>query len=65
MLRQVRHEDRPDVIPALEAGAWAVYVPHEHTWLHEHADEPDGAPRYRRIADLAGLAAIVEEAERG
>ncbi len=48
---------RSDVIPALEAGAWAAYVPHEIVWSYERADAPDHHPRYRRldrIADLVG-----------
>ncbi len=29
---------RSDIIPALEAGIHAVYIPHPHTWILEHAD---------------------------
>jgi putative hydrolase of the HAD superfamily len=50
---------KSDVIPAIEAGAWGVHVPHELTWVHEHADAPEHAPRYRRIADLGGLPAVL------
>jgi putative hydrolase of the HAD superfamily len=46
---------KSDILPALEAGAWAVHVPHELTWALEHAEEPLGVARYRRIADLGGL----------
>jgi putative hydrolase of the HAD superfamily len=52
---------KSDVVPALAAGAWGVFVPHEINWALEHDEEPEGAPRYRRIADLSGLAALVEE----
>jgi putative hydrolase of the HAD superfamily len=28
---------RSDILPALEAGAWAAHVPHENVWSYEHA----------------------------
>ncbi len=40
---------KSDIIPALEAGSWATYVPHELTWELEQADEPVGRERYRRV----------------
>ena len=46
---------RSDVLPALSAGAWAAFVPHEIQWSHEHADEPLGHPRYRRLSSLSEL----------
>lgn len=53
---------KSDVIPAIEAGAWGVYVPHEMTWVLEHAEEPSAAPRFRKIVDLSELLPIIEEA---
>ena len=50
---------KSDVIPALEAGAWAVHVPHEVTWELERADRPAGHPRFAELADLSGFAAWV------
>ena len=52
---------RSDVIPALEAGAWGVHVPHDLTWEIEHAEPPEAHPRYRRIGDLAALPGLVAE----
>lgn len=52
---------KSDILPALEAGSWAVHVPHDLTWALEHADEPAGHVRYRRIGDLGGLARILQE----
>jgi hypothetical protein len=45
---------KSDVIPALEAGAWGVHVPHGLTWALEAADPPLGDPaRFMPcIADL-------------
>ncbi len=50
---------KSDVLPAVEVGAWGVFVPHEHAWSFEHAEAPE-APRYREIADLGALPALVE-----
>src|SRR6218665_3311088 len=35
---------RSDILPALEAGSYAVYVPHDLTWSYEHAEEPVDQP---------------------
>ena len=53
---------KSDVVPAIAAGGWGVYVPHELTWVVEHADEPEGHPRFRRIEHLGELAKVIEEA---
>lgn len=50
---------KSDVIPALEAGAWAVHVPYELTWALERADPPHTAPRFRVAGNLGELAAMV------
>jgi putative hydrolase of the HAD superfamily len=47
---------RSDILPALEAGAWAGYVPFELCWAHETAEPPVGHPRYRELTSLAELA---------
>jgi len=52
---------KSDVVPAIRAGAWGVYVPHELTWVLEHVPEPDGEPRFRRIDALGQLAGLIEE----
>ena len=52
---------KSDVIPAIEAGAWGVFVPHDLTWSHEHADEPDTAPRFRKIPHLGEIEAVLAE----
>ncbi len=50
---------KSDVLPALAAGAWAVHIPHELTWALEHAEEPVGAPRCRRLSLLSALDELV------
>lgn len=51
---------RSDVVPALDAGAWGVFVPHTISWELEHHDEPDGHPRYHRLSKLSDLSALME-----
>lgn len=51
---------KSDVRPAIEAGGWGVFVPHEHAWDLEHAEAPD-APRFRSLEDLGGLAGLITE----
>lgn len=52
---------KSDILPAIEAGSWAVHVPHELTWALEHADEPLEAPRFRRLRHLGELAGLVAD----
>jgi putative hydrolase of the HAD superfamily len=52
---------KSDILPAIESGGWGVFVPHDLTWIVEHADEPDGHPRFRKIGALSGLPAILDE----
>ncbi|MER8895753.1 HAD family hydrolase [Mesorhizobium sp. M0676] len=51
---------KSDVVPAIEAGSWGVYVPHELTWVLEHVEPPVEAPRFRQIVDLGELPALIE-----
>ena len=46
---------KSDVLPALEAGAWGVFVPHDLEWGLEAAAEPRAHPRFRKIDDLGAL----------
>tara|TARA_R110002124_G_scaffold36451_15_gene117495 strand:+ start:54384 stop:55091 length:708 start_codon:yes stop_codon:yes gene_type:complete len=50
---------RSDVLPALAAGGFGVFVPHDLTWSYEHAEEPLDEPRYARIAHLGELPAAI------
>ncbi|MHC0052403.1 HAD family hydrolase [Actibacterium sp. D379-3] len=50
---------RSDVIPAIEAGAWGIYVPHGLTWALEHAEPPIMQNRYRELSDLGALPPLV------
>ncbi|WP_374331498.1 HAD family hydrolase [Aestuariivirga sp.] len=52
---------KSDVVPALRAGSWGVYVPHELTWVLEHEEAPEAEPRFRRIAELGQLPALIAQ----
>lgn len=48
---------RSDILPALEAGAWAAFIPQEGAWSHEKATAPTEHPRFtqlERLGDLPG-----------
>jgi putative hydrolase of the HAD superfamily len=56
---------RSDVLPVIEAGGWAVYVPSALSWSHEHADPPaEGADRFFELAHVAEVHALVARLER-
>ncbi|MCB1501204.1 MAG: HAD family hydrolase [Bauldia sp.] len=52
---------RSDIVPAIKAGSWGVYVPHALNWSLEHDEEPLAAPRYRRLAHLGDLIPLIGE----
>lgn len=56
---------KSDVVPALEAGGWGVYVPHDLTWVLEHMEEPTDSPRFRRIEHLGALIGVVQDIQAG
>ena len=54
---------KSDVLPALEAGAFACHIPYHITWAHELADAPEGHPRYvslSRIGELPDWIAAID-----
>lgn len=50
---------RSDVIPAIEAGAWGVFVPHDLTWELEHAEPPRGHGRFAELQHLGELPRLI------
>ena len=50
---------RSDIVPAIAAGSWAVYIPHDLTWVVEHDEEPSAAPRYRKVPHIGDLIPLV------
>ncbi|WP_298496297.1 HAD family hydrolase [uncultured Maritimibacter sp.] len=51
---------KSDVIPAIEAGAVGVHVPHDLTWVFEHAEPPLDHPRFREIDRLGLLPGVID-----
>lgn len=51
---------RSDILPALEAGAYAAHVPYPLVWAHEMADAPIDHPRFAELASISDLPAWVE-----
>jgi len=57
---------RSDIVPVLEIGGSAVYVPHRLTWAHEVAEAPPaGRPGFHEIEHLGMLPGLLDELERG
>ncbi len=52
---------KSDVIPALQAGAWGVHVPHGLTWALELADPPQDHGRFHVLTSLEGLPDLVSD----
>jgi putative hydrolase of the HAD superfamily len=56
---------RSDVLPALEAGAFAVHIPYAVTWAHELADAPEAHPRHGALDRIADLPAWIDARSDG
>ncbi len=54
---------KSDVIPAIEAGSWGVYVPHDLTWALEEEEPPKNADRFHQLDHLGELAQLIEAIE--
>lgn len=51
---------KSDVVPAIEAGGWGVYVPHELTWVLEHVATPVGQPKFREVPAIHDVVPLVK-----
>jgi putative hydrolase of the HAD superfamily len=50
---------KSDVLPALQAGSWGVFVPHDLTWVLEHAEEPADEPRFHKLTMIGELPDLI------
>ncbi len=50
---------KSDILPVLELGGAGVHIPYQFTWQHEHAEPPQDHPRFRRIAQIGELPAVL------
>ncbi len=56
---------RSDILPVLELGAQAVYIPYRITWRHEQAEPPPAdQPGFYELAEISQLPALLERLER-
>ena len=54
---------KSDIVPAIEAGGWGVYVPHDLTWVAEHVEAPVAAARFRQVGNLGELPQLLKALE--
>lgn len=54
---------RSDILPALEAGAFAAHVPYPLTWAHEVAEAPQDHARFVELASIRDLPSWLEEVQ--
>jgi putative hydrolase of the HAD superfamily len=54
---------KSDILPPIEAGGWAVWIPHGQTWELEAADPPSENPRFLSITTMRDLPATVARVE--
>ena len=54
---------KSDVVPAIQAGAWGVHIPHDLTWVLEHAEPPISSDRFRAIDTLKALPDLIRKIE--
>jgi putative hydrolase of the HAD superfamily len=53
---------RSDVLPVLEAGGRAVYIPYEITWEHEQVPlEALGDAQYHQLGHISELPALLRQ----
>ena len=55
----IRNSMKSDILPALEAGAWATFIPQDLAWDLEHADPPETSERYAQITALDALPNLI------
>jgi putative hydrolase of the HAD superfamily len=52
---------KSDIVPAIAAGCWAVFIPHELTWTLEHAEPPSDHPRFKQLNSFNELYEFITE----
>ena len=40
---------KSDVVPAIAAGCWGIFIPHELTWVLENVEPPTHHPRFKQL----------------
>ena len=50
---------RSDILPVLELGGWAIWVPSVNQWIHEVAEPPLDHPRFAVAASLGSAVELI------
>lgn len=65
-LLMVGNSLRSDILPILELGGQAIFIPYTFTWEHESADKPPaGTPGFHQVTSLNELPGLLEKLEQG
>ena len=56
---------KSDIVPAIAAGSYGVFIPHALTWILEHVEAPTDAPRFRQIEHLGQLPEVLSDITGG
>jgi len=51
---------KSDVIPAIDAGAWGIYIPSSFDWAVERAEAPTQSKRFRELKTIKELPNLIE-----
>jgi putative hydrolase of the HAD superfamily len=52
---------RSDILPVLDIGASAVYIPASLTWAHEMTDSPTNHPNFSQIDQFSQIPTLIQE----
>ncbi|WP_156379902.1 MULTISPECIES: HAD family hydrolase [unclassified Rhizobium] len=55
---------KSDILPVLQCGGSAIFIPHDLTWAHEHAETPVDAPRFFQAAALSAVPDLIAAINR-
>lgn len=51
---------KSDILPMLDSGGYGVYIPHNYTWVYEHAEEPQSHARFHKLEHIGQLPALIK-----
>ena len=46
---------KSDIVPAIAAGCWGIFIPHALTWEFEHTEVPVNHPRFKQLEHFGEL----------
>jgi putative hydrolase of the HAD superfamily len=55
---------RSDILPVVELGGVAVYIPYEHTWSHENSELASEQKAYHELENIGQLPALLSKLEQ-